>query len=105
MRFVKIVMEGVLNLMNDIEQLRNKFEEEYCVLFNGKPVLNDKFFSAIEKFVKDRESIAFTHGMLSSEAHQKDITKTRIEILAWAIDKDFKQIKDAITQLKEELDE
>ena len=33
----------------------------------------------IEEYVKDRESVAYTHGLLSFEAHQQDIIKARIE--------------------------
>ncbi len=33
----------------------------------------------IDQYVKDRESIAFTHGMLSSEAHKQDVIKSRID--------------------------
>ncbi len=37
--------------MKNIERIRKEFEDKYCVLFNGKPVLNDEFFSAIEQYI------------------------------------------------------
>ena len=37
--------------MKDFEQIMDEFQDKYCVIFNGKPSLNDDFFSAIKQYV------------------------------------------------------
>ena len=64
-----------------IEDTRKRVVENNKNSEGGQYALDieDEVAKAIEQYVEDCKSVAYTHGLLSNEAHQQDVIKARIE--------------------------
>lgn len=73
MKEIKLIIDKLVSAVCSYHEA----DEEFCqnLLKDG-----DNCVKAIEQYTKDKESVAYTHGLLSNEAHQQDIIKARIDL-------------------------